>query len=182
MPDTKVFIGGSRHLSRLNGDVTRRLDGIIDSGFTILVGDANGADKAVQGYLAKRSYSHVIVFCMAKNCRNNVGGWPTQDLTAPPGARGFAFYAVKDNAMAKDATHGLMLWDGDSKGTLNNIVSLVTLQKPVVVFFGPAKTFINIRTRQDVIDLLEKCDRSSVARFNKELNLERTLHQGSPLL
>jgi len=51
---TKVFIAGSRQLSRLNADVKRRIDTMIDKGFTILVGDANGADKAVQRYLPKR--------------------------------------------------------------------------------------------------------------------------------
>src|SRR3990170_3898864 len=65
LPMTKVFIGGSRRLSRLNKDVKRRLDNIIERGFTVVVGDANGADKAVQQYLASRRYQKVIVFCMA---------------------------------------------------------------------------------------------------------------------
>ena len=50
---TKVFIAGSRQLSRLNADVKRRIETMIEKGFTILVGDANGADKAVQRYLAE---------------------------------------------------------------------------------------------------------------------------------
>jgi len=45
---TRVFIGGSRRLTRLNADVQRRIDKIIEQGFPILVGDANGADKAVR--------------------------------------------------------------------------------------------------------------------------------------
>ena len=45
---TKVFIGGSRRVTRLNADVQRRIDKIIEQGFPILVGDANGADKAIQ--------------------------------------------------------------------------------------------------------------------------------------
>jgi hypothetical protein len=51
---TKVFIAGSRRLSRLNADVKRRIDTTIEKDFTILVGDANGADKAVQRYLAEK--------------------------------------------------------------------------------------------------------------------------------
>lgn len=47
---TKVFIAGSRQLSRLNAEVKRRIDTMIEKGFTVLVGDANGADKAVQRY------------------------------------------------------------------------------------------------------------------------------------
>lgn len=41
----KVFIAGSRRLSHLNEDVKGRIDTMIEKGFTILVGDANGADK-----------------------------------------------------------------------------------------------------------------------------------------
>ena len=84
--------------------------------------------------------------------------------------------------MANEATHGLMLWDGDSKGTLNNIVSLVRLAKPVVVFFGPTKSFVNVRTRQDVVELLAKCDQAAAARLEKDLELERVLHEGAPLV
>ena len=79
---TKVFIGGSRRLSQLNKDVKRRLDNIIEKGFTVLVGDANGADKAVQRYLASKHHQKVTVFCMAGECRNNLGKWPTRDITA----------------------------------------------------------------------------------------------------
>ena len=38
----------------------------------ILVGDANGADKAVQQHVASRRYEHVLVYCMDE-CRNNIG-------------------------------------------------------------------------------------------------------------
>ena len=69
---TKVFIAGSRCLSRLTADVKHWIDNMIDQDFAILVGDANGADKAVQRYLANRRYNHVVVYCMAKHCRNNV--------------------------------------------------------------------------------------------------------------
>ncbi len=42
-----VFIAGSRALSRLNAPIRDRIDDLLKRGCTILVGDANGADKAV---------------------------------------------------------------------------------------------------------------------------------------
>lgn len=45
----KVFIGGSRRVSRLHADVRRRLDRIVEKRLPVLAGDANGADKAHQG-------------------------------------------------------------------------------------------------------------------------------------
>lgn len=171
MSDTTVFVGGSRHLSRLNTDVKGRLDNVVENGFDVLVGDANGADKAVQKYLFERRYPNVTVFCMAGGCRNNIGSWRTRDITAPTGAKGFAFYSMKDRAMAESATHGLMLWDGESKGTLHNIITLVQRQKPIVVYFGPERLFFNVRTPADVTNLLGKCERNTLHRFERELDI-----------
>jgi hypothetical protein len=176
---TKVFIAGSRRLWRLNDDVKRRIDTMIEKGFTILVGDANGADKAVQRHLAEKGYRDVIVHCMAANCRNNVGGWSTCEIAAPKGARGFAYYATKDQAMVDDAAYGLMLWDGESKGTLNSVINMVRQGKPVVVYLAPKRTFQNLRSSADVADLLTNCDRTSVQRLERELGIEPVLNRAT---
>ena len=64
MATSTVFVAGSRQTSRLPAEVKTRLDTMIEKGFQILVGDANGADKAVQRCLADKSYPNVIVHCM----------------------------------------------------------------------------------------------------------------------
>ena len=56
--------------------------------------------------------------------------------------------------MAANATHGLMLWDGESRGTLTNIKNLVRDGKPVVVYFSPSKTFLTIKNATDLDALL----------------------------
>jgi len=172
---TAVFIAGSRRLSRLNDDVKRRIDRIIEKRLPILIGDANGADKAVQRYLAEKAYSDVLVHCMARNCRNNLANWPTREVAAPPGARGFAYYSAKDQTMVDGAGYGLMLWDGESKGTLNSVLNMVRQNKPVVVFFAPRRTFRTIRSSKDVAKLLGECDRRSVKRFARELGISELL-------
>ena len=174
---TKVFIAGSRKLSRLSPEVKARIDTMIEKGFTILVGDANGADKAVQRYLADKEYRNVTVHCMTANCRNNVGGWPMQEIAAPPGARGFAYYSVKDQAMVDAAEYGLMLWDGESKGTLNSVINMIRQNKPVVVYLAPKKKFRNLRSADDVFELLGTCDRASVQRLERELGIDEMSHR-----
>ena len=169
---TKVFIAGSRALARLNADVKRRIDTIVDKGFTILIGDANGADKAVQRYLAERHFRNVIVHCMAGNCRNNVAGWPTREIVAAPGARGFAYYSTKDLAMANDAAYGLMLWDGESKGTLNSVINMVQQHKVVVVYLAPKGKFQNLRSVSDVPRLLANLDGTKVHQLGRQLRIE----------
>src|SRR6202161_2681998 len=104
---TTVFIGGSRHISRLPSEIKTRLDSVIDKQHKVLIGDANGADKAVQKHLADASYQNVIVFCTGDHYRNNLGHWPTHNVSPPKGAKGFSFYAAKDKEMAKEADFGL---------------------------------------------------------------------------
>jgi hypothetical protein len=143
---TKVFIGGSRHASRLNADVLRRLDNIIDKGIPIIIGDANGADKSVQQYLHSKHYENVEVFCSEGVCRNNVGGWRTRSIPAPSQSRGAEFYSAKDRAMANEATIGLMVWDGRSLGTLLNVVRLLWLRKKAVIYAVPERQFREFRS------------------------------------
>jgi hypothetical protein len=138
---SSVFVAGSRQISRLPAEVRARIDTMIEKGFQILVGDANGADKAIQRHLADRSYQNVLVHCMKDHCRNNVGNWPTREVAAPRDAKGFGYYSRKDRAMAEAAEYGLMLWDGKSKGTVNNIVNLSRDHKPVVVYVASTKRF-----------------------------------------
>ncbi|HEV8392825.1 MAG TPA: hypothetical protein VGQ37_01065 [Vicinamibacterales bacterium] len=168
---TKVFIAGSRQITRLPAEVKIRVDTMIDKGFQILVGDANGADKAVQAYLAEKAYPHVLVHCMERHCRNNVGHWPTHEAAAPKGARGFDFYSAKDRVMADAAEYGLMLWDGKSKGTINNVVNLSRLGKTVVVYVSPTRQFRTIKAFDDLQGLLSQGDSESVARIVSELHL-----------
>ena len=169
---TTVFIGGSRKISRLNAEVERRIQAIVEQGFPIVIGDANGADKAVQRYLAKKQYANVTVFCMDGDYRNNMANWPTQAIAAQSSTSCFAYYMTTDRAMASASSYGLMLWDAESKGTLNNVVQLVRQQKPTVVYIAPLNIFETIRTAADVTNLLlAKCEVSSAQRLSRELDL-----------
>jgi hypothetical protein len=145
-----VFVAGSRALSKLNEQVRERLDNIVKQNFTVLVGDANGADKAVQRYLAERGYQNVVVYCM-EVCRNNVGNWPTRAHTGESSARhDRQYYGIKDLAMAKAATWGFMIWDGTSKGTLTNVINLVSAEKKVLLYSDPKKHFFTLHTSGDI--------------------------------
>jgi UDP-N-acetylmuramate-alanine ligase len=174
---TKVFIGGSRRLSKLNKKVTQTLDRLAEKGFTVLIGDANGADKAVQNYLMNKKYSNVIIYCMQNGCRNNIGHWQTKSVEISTKSNGFQFYSTKDLKMAKDTDYGFMLWDSKSKGTLNNIVNLLKEYKQVVVYFSPSKALYTINTFSDLSKLLEKCDKNSLSKFEKDLNISQLVLQ-----
>jgi len=175
----KVFVGGSRRISRLNKKAAQTIDQLIEKGLTVLMGDANGADRAVQTYLANRKYENVVIFCVQNRCRNNIGNWETRSVETSIKNNTFQFYSIKDFEMAKETDYGFMLWDSKSKGTLNNIINLVKERKPVVVYFSPTKALYKIHNRSDLAKLLEKCDRSSLNRFEKDLKVSEWLLQPS---
>lgn len=140
----KVFIAGSRKIARLNNVLMERLDKIIKSGHSVLVGDANGVDKIVQKYLFEQKYRDVFVFCVGSICRNNIGHWEVKNINEPSRIKNFEYFATKDLQMAKEADYGLMIWDSKSKGTLNNILNLLKRDKMVVVYFSTEKKFYNL--------------------------------------
>jgi adenine-specific DNA-methyltransferase len=144
-----IFIGGSRRVSRLPAQAKERLSNVIGSGFDVIVGDANGADKAVQKYLLEAAYEKVTVFCSGEQCRNNLGKWPTRNVQAPKSAKGFQFYATKDREMAREADFGLMFWDGKSAGTILNVLRLIGAGKKVVLLNVPAKSATSFKTAND---------------------------------
>ena len=165
---TTVFIGGSRAVSRLNPTIRDRLDDLMRKGCRIVIGDANGADKAVQQYLAAQGYRNVTIYCMEKP-RNNIGNWKVRSIQGHSSRRGFAYYATKDIAMANEADCGVMLWDGRSKGTLHNILNLVRAGKKVLVYFSPERKFYKISGADDLETLLARCDRRNIERIQRDL-------------
>jgi hypothetical protein len=172
-----VFIGGSRRVGRLNSVIRARLDNIVERGLRVVIGDANGGDRAVQAFLAEKGHKEVVVYCMEKNCRNNVGGWPVHAVEAA-GKRGFEYYSMKDAEMARDADCGFMIWDSNSKGTLMNIQRLVEAGKPVVVYLSPDQECKTVRTKADISDLLCKylrSDRQRPSRLVGETSKQVTL-------
>jgi hypothetical protein len=171
-----VFIGGSRAVSKLNAQLHAQFDDLIKRRNTILIGDANGADKAVQTYFARRDYRNVIVFCM-EQCRNNVGAWPTRNVTPPSDRRDFSYYSAKDFIMAEEANCGVMLWDAKSKGTLQNIINLIEAGKRTLVYFAPTKDFHVLATEQDLQALLARCEKRDLEAAIRGLRLKRPLHQ-----
>lgn len=155
---SSVFIGGSRRLSRVNKEFARRLDNIIEKHLRVLVGDANGFDRAVQKYLDERGYRNVVVYCTEGMCRNNVGNWDQHSVEYYGRDRGREFYTAKDDAMLRDADYGLFAWNGKSKGTLRNVRKMAEQRKPSTVYVSPQRLFVTIRNVDDASKLAKEMD------------------------
>lgn len=171
----KVFFGGSRRLGRLNQQVKQRAAKIIAEGLQVLVGDANGADKAIQKFFAEKDYPNVVVFFAGAVCRNNLGKWATHPVRVDRSERDFRFYAAKDLAMSEEADYGLMMWDGESQGTVNNILNLLERAKKVVVYFSPQKEFLTFNTPADADQLVQHLEPNVADALDKKISLRRRI-------
>lgn len=117
----KVFISGSIKIKDVPKCAIEKINSIIDKNFQILIGDAKGVDSLIQKYLVKKSFQNVVVYFAGDSIRNNLGNWPTKQIIGNNKEKGRDLYTLKDIEMAVDADYGLMIWDGESKGTLANI-------------------------------------------------------------
>jgi len=170
-----VFLSGSRELGRLNDCIRGRIDNMLAKGLRVLVGDANGADKALQSYLAEQQYPAVTVFCAQGRCRNNVGGWEERAVPVPKGLTGRDFYTVKDLAMAEEADYGLVLWNGKSVGSINNVLAMLERGKTVVVYVSPRQAFAKVKHATDLEALLDECDPEDREEIRRKTTLGKKL-------
>jgi hypothetical protein len=170
-----VFLSGSRKISRLNEEIRRRLEKITDQGFNVVVGDANGADKALQIYLADANYKQVTVYCAGDVCRNNVGAWPLKNIEVSLRLKGRDFYAEKDKAMAAEADYGFVLWDGKSSGSINNVLEMMKNAKPVIIYFSPDQSFHALRQPDDVKQLMTRVDLHDYREMDEKVHINRRL-------
>lgn len=150
---TTVFFSGSRSISHLNQQIKQRIiENIMARQFTVVIGDANGADKAFQQLFAQHAYQNVQIFCSGTSFRNNLGNWQTHFV--PSNQKGRAFYTEKDKKMAQIADYGFVLWDGKSQGSLNNIRELLGQNKFSLVYHAPSQQFMPIKSQQALDDLI----------------------------
>ena len=163
----KVFIAGAKNIKTLDADVQRRVASICEKGNDILVGDCYGVDSSVQKLCAKRGYPRVTVYASNGLARNNIGHWAVKDVEVNTTDKGFDFYRQKDIAMSRDADCGYMVWDGESKGTLCNIISLVLQNKLVLVRLVQVTKTVQIRTTDDLARLIAACPAATRENFKK---------------
>lgn len=172
---SKIFLGGTRKIPRLNSSIRTKINNIIANRDTVLVGDANGADKAFQKFLNDLEYEHVVVYHMDDECRNNLGAWKKRSIKSGGRKKDFKYFILKDEEMSREADSGLMLWDGKSKGTLNNILNLIKQQKSVLTYFSLSKNFVWVKSPADVEALVCQCDSESKKIFDRTINFSTRL-------
>ena len=171
-----IFIAGPRAINKLNKSVIHRIKNIIDNNYNIIVGDANGVDKAVQNFCYEQNYRNVKIYATKGKARNNIGNWYVHNVDVPKNLKGFDFYAAKDYEMAKDADYGLMIWNGISKGTLNNTINLLEMGKETVLYYSLEERLYVIKSLDGMKEFINRCDDKTKKLFielsHKDFQLE----------
>ncbi|MDD2481817.1 MAG: hypothetical protein PHC44_11065 [Lutispora sp.] len=166
----KVFIAGPRAISKLNKNIEERLYNIYSKNITVVVGDANGIDKAVQSYFYKLNYQNVNIYATQGKARCNIGNWIVENVKVESKIKGFDYYAAKDLRMAEVADYGFMIWNGKSKGTLNNIINLLKRNKKTLIYFTPESQFYCFSKLNDFEKILIKCEEEAKILFQSLSN------------
>ncbi len=162
----KIFIAGPRAITSLDENVEAKLNSIIEKGFEVLVGDANGVDRLVQSFFSKKGYSKVTIYATNGIARNNIGLWVVQNVPVDKSVKGFKFYAAKDEQMSNDADLGFMIWNGISKGTLNNIINLSKQGKQVIVYLTSLKKLLCLDNLESTEKLAYSCGNNTAKAYN----------------
>ena len=174
-----VFLSGSQKIDRLNEVIRSWIKELIDQRTNFIVGDANGADKVMQRYLADQNYPDVKVYCSGSVCRNNIGDWDVQEVSVDPKLKGRAFYTQKDKQMASIADSGFVLWDGKSIGSINNVHELLKNGKSIVVYLSPKQQFIDVTNPGELEELILMTNQSDARTIFEKLKIKPSVEEPS---
>lgn len=150
-----IMLGGSRNIESLPVEVIHAIDEAIQSGHWFLTGDAHGADLAFQMYLSSTNYPRVVVFSSLPEPRNNVGHWDFRFIDSGIKSRGSAMHTVKDRHMVQLADQGLMVWNGESPGTLANVFDFIDADKSCAIWMPVERLLCRVDTLEAKAALIE---------------------------
>ncbi len=121
-----LLMGSSAYKGEgLPEEVAEVLDGALDRGTTVIVGEARGACRAFQDHLAARGYGDVVVG-HAKSIRYNAGGWPTHMYGDDVKSR--------ERGMIDDCDSAIIIWMNGSGVIAKNLEYLKRQGKPTYVY------------------------------------------------
>ena len=143
----------------------------------ILVGDAYGVDSLIQKYCYENDYTNVKVYASNGKARNNIGGWNIEAVYVSSDLSGRDFYTQKDVEMSAVCDYGFMIWDGKSKGTLENIKRLVMCGKGCKVYLSAKRRITDINNLKDLKQLNQDkqcCSCGKLVKFARDILCDNT--------
>ncbi len=120
-----LLMGSSAYNTKeLHPRVRERLDNAMDLGMEIIVGEAKGASREFQDYLAYRCYRKVTVG-HARSIRYNAGNWNTRKYGDN--------LKERELNMIKDCNTAIIIWVNQSSVIAENLERLKRYGKPTLI-------------------------------------------------
>ncbi|GEM_PF-6212635 len=149
---SSVFISGSINIASLSDPIKASLENIISQNLPVLIGDAKGIDSEVQTFFSKNNYTNLTVYTITRPPRfkadtrfkpyfvnyreleeyKNLSDTEKVRLEFSERKK----QSFKDLVMSKEAHFYLVIWDGKSEGTKNNILRGLKLGKKIHLFLN----------------------------------------------
>ena len=117
---------------------------LVHNEYEILVGDANGVDKAIQIILDDMKYPYVLVYHVGDKPRNNVGNWKEINVITKNKKGTFDYFSEKDIKMSDKCDFALVIWDNESRGALCNAIRVLSMGKKIRIYSGNEKKVFSI--------------------------------------
>ena len=129
----KLLLMGSKAFRQdvLPEQVKKLLDKAMARTMKIVVGEAPGANRRFQDYLASRNYQHVVVG-HAKSMRYNAGDWKTKQYGEKVSER--------EKNMIKECDSAIIIWADHSGVIAENLEILKRAGKPTFIYEYSNKT------------------------------------------
>lgn len=170
--EIKVFMCGSISIKEIPPEAKKRIDNIIAKRYEILVGDADGIDYEIQKYCRDKKYFKLTIYIvgdkarkiatsefMAKQIKKDSNKIEyVQNSNKKQSERERQW--IKDKAMMDDCDYGLIIWDGESKGSYKNLLYMIDSKKKFYLYIDGKK--IQNKTKENI----EKIFRENYG-FNK---------------
>ena len=132
-----LFISGSMSINTLPIFIQKTLEKIFqEKKYTLLIGDASGIDTLVQKYCNQRTFYDVEIFSIFQNPRNYISKNFTPHFIQTTEKNPRKKQQEKDIAMTKKSDALLVIWDGKSKGSYENILRGLEQNKHIEVFYN----------------------------------------------
>lgn len=172
----KVFISGSIEIKEIPPAVRERLKNIKENRLHVLVGDAPGIDSEIQKFFADQQYYHLTVYYIyetPRNCTSNK--FVNKPVTFPEKLKNKKNkererQSYKDERMTEDSDYSLIIWDGQSKGSRDNIIrALKREQKQVVVYLNGGELPKKECTKEEIMRIYHENNGYSTSEIVKHV-------------
>lgn len=187
MKESIVFLSGSLSGKELPKIVSEWVDRYILNKCNFVLGDAKGIDSLFQDYLLLQKYNRVKIFGVKNIARNKADeDWDYFKVNVP-----FQFrktdrmlFLFRDFYLSKQADGGIVVWEPErkvrgrqsvSKGSLFNMINLLSEEKNVVLYYLPNEEIRIIRSLDELFSLYIRGNQVLEKAWNELIRMRKQI-------